>query len=329
MKLSVVVIGRNEGERLRACLQSVLAMERAGFDMEVIYVDSRSTDHSVALATELGAVCISLTEGLTTAARGRNAGWRRATGEFVLFLDGDTLLEPRFVADTLPMFDQPDLAIVWGHRREWDWKGSVYNRALDLDWLHPTGWIEYCGGDSLFRRQALEQADGFDETLSAGEEPELSRRLTAMGWRIFHVDALMTRHDLAIRSFRSYWKRATRTGHAYSEVSERFEKTDKPFWTAELKRTRSRALVLLTAPVLMLLLALVLRSVWPIAIAAVFAALMIARTAWKARWRSDNRVTLLLYAVHSHLQQIPIYLGHVRYRRTRQRGQRVALVEYK
>ena len=327
--LSVVVIGRNEGERLRACLQSVFAMEQTHLELEVIYVDSRSTDSSVMIAEQLGAKCVVLTEGPTTAARGRNAGWRVAKGEYVLFLDGDTLLQPRFVQDVLPMFEMKHLAIIWGHRREWNWKASVYNRALDLDWLHKPGWIGYCGGDSLFRRSALEQSGGYDENLIAGEEPELSRRLTAMDWQIFHVDLLMTQHDLAIKTVGAYWKRATRTGHAYSEVSERFAKTGEPFWTEELKRTQSRAVVWMATPVVALVLAVLLKSLWPIGIALLLAVLVIVRTAYKAQWRSDDKVTLLLYAVHSHLQHIPIWLGHLRFKRSQKRGAKVALLEYK
>src|SRR5580698_9159558 len=90
--ISVVVIGRNEGERLRRCLQSVLSMAHDNFQTEIIYVDSGSTDGSVSLAEAMGAKAIALQPERPTAALGRNAGWRLATGSIVLFLDGDTIL---------------------------------------------------------------------------------------------------------------------------------------------------------------------------------------------------------------------------------------------
>ena len=81
-KLSVVVIGRNEGARLRRCLESVHAMRR-DWNMELIYVDSGSSDGSVALAERLGTKTIVLTPLRPSAALGRNAGWRAATGEIL------------------------------------------------------------------------------------------------------------------------------------------------------------------------------------------------------------------------------------------------------
>ena len=97
--LSVVVIGRNEGARLERCLQSIRAMEKPDGEVEIIYVDSASTDGSPQLAESFGAKVIVVQPKRPTAALGRNAGWRAASAPFVLFLDGDTILHPRFVVD--------------------------------------------------------------------------------------------------------------------------------------------------------------------------------------------------------------------------------------
>lgn len=327
--LSVVVIGRNEGERLRRCLASVQGMQRGDWDVELIYVDSASTDDSVAIARSMGFATIPLAAGDTTAAKGRNAGWRKASGEIILFLDGDTALAERFVLDSLPEFRDAAVAVVWGHRRELYPEASIYNRVLDLDWVYRAGWTEFCGGDALFRRDALERSGGFDEGLIAGEEPELCRRLTAQGLRILHVDRAMTQHDLAVMRFNQYWRRAVRAGHAYSEVAQRFATTNNPFWSDDARRGRNRALAWIFAPVLALILSLGLRVWWPLFLMAAIAIAVVLRTAWRARWKSNNASTLLLYGIHSHLQQIPMYWGQLRYQKTRQRGSKTALLEYK
>ena len=88
--LSVVVIGRNEGARLAKCLDSV-GKVRGVEVKEIIYVDSASTDGSPELASQFGAVVIVVRSERPTAALGRNAGWRRAESDLVLFLDGDTV----------------------------------------------------------------------------------------------------------------------------------------------------------------------------------------------------------------------------------------------
>ena len=85
----VVVIGRNEGERLRACLLSVM---HTG---PVVYVDSDSTDDSVRMARGLGAEVMALDLTVSfTAARARNAGFKRLMElapdlSYVQFVDGD------------------------------------------------------------------------------------------------------------------------------------------------------------------------------------------------------------------------------------------------
>ncbi len=326
--LSVVVIGRNEGERLRRCLRSVAAMRHSHFDIETIYVDSGSVDGSVALAASTGVRTISLQPERPSAALGRNAGWREAQGEFILFLDGDTVLDPDFVADSLPEFAEARVAVVWGHRRELDTERSIYNRVLDLDWIYAPGWTPFCGGDALFRRSMLVAANGFDETLIAGEEPELCRRILALGGRILHVDRPMTGHDLAMTRWSQYWRRATRAGHAFAEVSERFRGTENPFWLDASEGNERRALALGGLVLAALAGSILLGSVWPALLGAAALGLLAARTAWKARWKSSSPVTLALYGIHAHLQQIPIYVGQLQYRRSRRKGQRLALIEY-
>ncbi len=119
--LSVVVIGRNEGDRLERCLKSVAAMDPIGGAVEVIYVDSASTDGSAERAAGLGVKVIRVAPERPCAAVGRNAGWKAATAPIMLFLDGDTVLAPGFVVDSLHEFDDPKVAVVSGHRREIIW----------------------------------------------------------------------------------------------------------------------------------------------------------------------------------------------------------------
>lgn len=326
--LSVVVIGRNEGARLVRCLQSVAAMEHPGFEFETIYVDSGSDDGSVSIAEKLGVRPIALGQTRPTAAQGRNAGWRAACGSIVLFLDGDTIVDPCFAAQSLAAFDDPAMAVVWGHRRETLETGSLFNRVLDLDWIYAPGFTAFCGGDALFRRTTLDAAGGYDETLIAGEEPELCRRIAALGGRILHVDRPMTGHDLGITRWGAYWRRATRAGHAFAEVSARFAHTPDPFWLAESRRNALRAVVLLGVPTFGLGLSLARASGWPLGLAAGCLAALAARTAWKARWKSGDRLALALYGIHSHLQQIPIFIGQVTFWMNRRTGRRAALVEY-
>lgn len=323
--VSVVIIGRNEGERLARCIASVGAMQPADFDVEAIYVDSDSTDNSPQRAAAMGARVISVHPERPSAALGRNAGWQMANGEFVLFLDGDTELHPEFVARALSSLANPAVAVVWGHRREAHPEQSLYVRALDLDWIYPPGPSDFCGGDALMRRAVIQQVGGFDASLIAGEEPELCQRIRAQNHLIQHIDVPMTRHDLAITSFNAYWRRAFRAGHAYAEIAARSAGSTDPLWQTDARRNFLHGTLILFAPALFLLAA---ASTWLALSLASLASLLLIRTMIRCRWKTADRRTRLLYALHSHLQQVPILFGQIAFHLDTWRGSQRKLIEY-
>jgi GT2 family glycosyltransferase len=328
IRVAVVVIGRNEGERLRACLDSVLAMDYPRDLFDILYVDSASTDDSIALVESLGVRTIAL-DGRTTAARGRNAGWTQTSAPFVLFLDGDTLLHPLFVRNALPHFQDPSIAGVFGDRREMRTADSIYNALFDLDWNTQPGFTLYFGGDALVRREALVEVDGYNESLIAGEEPEMCRRMRERGYRILHVAEPMTGHDLAMHTFAQYWRRSLRTGHAYAEISALYSNTADPLWSAESHRNVVRGLFWLAAPAGCAVASIALRSWLPIGLFAAGAVAVGARSATRASAKTRSPRLLLAYALHSHLQQVPIFLGQLRFWLERRKGRRSAIIEYK
>ncbi len=327
--LSIVIIGRNEGERLTRCLQSVGLMRDVEGGAELIYVDSASTDESPEIASNFGAEVIVLHGGVQTAARARNAGWQRASAPYVLFLDGDTILNPHFVQTALEVLGSDEsIAAVWGHRRELYPERSIYNRVLDLDWIYPAGNTDFCGGDVLMRRSVLVEVDGYDPGLPAGEEPELCRRLRARGYRIVHTDAAMTGHDLNMTRFGQYWRRAMRAGYAYAEVSNRFAGTGDPMWSQESRRNLRNGSFWLAWLVGSLALS-AFKSLWILPWFALLIALP-ARSAWKARSRAPGQKgLLLLYGIHSQLQQVPILFGQLRYLLDRNSGKQRTRIQYK
>jgi cellulose synthase/poly-beta-1,6-N-acetylglucosamine synthase-like glycosyltransferase len=246
-----------------------------------------------------------------------------------MFLDGDTELASDFVAESIAEFDDPRVGVIYGHRREVDARKSVFTRVLDLEWIHPPGPSDSCGGDALVRRSVLEELGGFDETLIAGEEPELCWRIRSHGWIVLHVDRNMVKHDLDITRLSQYWRRAIRTGYAYAEVSRRFRATEPPLWKAESKHNQINGTVILGLMLGGSSLCVVLRSVLPIAATISIVLALAIRTAVRNRWKGSDSITLLLYGLHSHLQQIPILFGQMKYHLQRRRGIVPQLIEYK
>lgn len=219
--LAVVVIGRNEGERLRACLQSVIACTAV---QTVVYVDSGSTDGSAKLAHSLGCFVVDLNmDEPFTAARARNEGFARALLNapnitHVQFVDGDCEMVPGWLNGALQFLaNHPEVAVVCGRRRERFPVHSIYNRLCDIEWNTPVGRARSCGGDVMMRADALRLVGGYKASLIAGEEPELCVRLRAMGWKIWRLDLEMTLHDAAMLHFSQWWKRSKRAGYAFAE----------------------------------------------------------------------------------------------------------------
>jgi hypothetical protein len=215
----VVVIGRNEGERLRRCLDSV-----TGGGAVIVYVDSGSTDDSVAMARQRGVTVVGLDMNLPfTAARARNAGFRELQTlapalPNVLFVDGDCEVAPTWPAAALAFLGgHADVAAVCGRRHERHPERSVYNRLCDIEWDAPTGSVRSCGGDVMMRTAALQAMGGYRDDLIAGEEPELCVRLRQAGWRIWRLPNEMTLHDAALLHIGQWWRRAQRGGHAFAE----------------------------------------------------------------------------------------------------------------
>lgn len=316
-RIGIVVIGRNEAAHLRGCIASVRSMRYPPDAIELLYVDSDSTDGSAELAEAEGVRVLRLSGAPMTAARGRNAGWRALDAPFILFLDGDVVLEPDFIVRSLPRFEDPQLVSVWGVLREMHPRASIYNRICDLDWIFPSGEAEFFGGIALVRRAGLLEVGGFNEQLRAGEEPELSRRLRGRGWKILHTDEPMALHDLAMTRLSQYWTRLVRGGLAYAQIAEMYGGTADPMWTGVSRNNLRRGSFWLTLPLLMLGCALAFHSAWPLVLVMLLIAVMVLRTAWKSRQRSRSWMTLLLFGIHAHFQQVPILLGQWRYWRSR------------
>lgn len=234
LTIGAVVIGRNEGQRLVACLASIPADVGS-----IVYVDSGSTDDSVALARAAGAHVVALDmDQPFTAARARNAGLD-ALGDvdLVQFIDGDCTLQPGWIEAARSVFsERPNAAVVCGRRRERFPEASVYNRLCDAEWDTPVGPAKACGGDALMRTAAIKAVAGYNPTLIAGEEPELCLRLRAGGWEVWRIASEMTLHDAAMTRFGQWWKRARRAGHAYAEGASLHGAAPERHWVAETRR---------------------------------------------------------------------------------------------
>lgn len=321
--IGVVVIGRNEGVRLKRCLASLV-----GAAQLVVYVDSGSTDASVRMARELGVEVVELDMTMPfTAARARNEGFARLqqlqpTIAYVQFVDGDCEVVSGWLAKAQAfLHEHPAVAVVCGRRRERFPQRSIYNLLCDLEWDTPVGEAKACGGDALMRAGAFAAVAGFRPELIAGEEPELCVRLRAAGWKVWRLAEEMTLHDAAMTRFGQWWRRTLRAGHAFAEGAFLHGAAPEQHWLRESRRAwlwgLGIPLVILLAGFIFGWLALLLLLIYP---------LQIVRLAVRgARSPRENWLQALFLV----LGKFPEMLGQVKFLWRRLGAGKSTLIEYK
>lgn len=325
-RVGLVVIGRNEGQRLRQCLLSVI--EKVA---HIVYVDSGSTDGSIEMAQSLGVSVVELDLSTPfTAARARNEGFAHLLQantqiEFVQFVDGDCQVVEGWIERAQSELEaNPQVAVVCGRRRERFPEQSIYNRLCDIEWDTPVGEAKACGGDSMMRVEALQQVGGFNPTLIAGEEPELCVRLRQKRWKILRIDADMTLHDAQMTHFSQWWKRTLRAGHAYAEGAWLHGRSSERHW---VKESRSIWFWGLLLPLL------VLGTVWPSheisLLLLVGYPLMTYRIYRSQQQRGFSSKDTALYALSCMLGKFPMLQGQIQFHLSRLLGLRRNLIEYK
>ena len=328
MSVGIVVIGRNEGPRLERALASA---RDAG--CPVLYVDSGSSDGSVAQATALGVPVHELDPARPlSAARARNEGAARLLAahpdiRFVQFLDGDCVLAPGWIAHAAGVLDaHPECAAVIGQVLERDAGASAYNRLCALEWRSAPGELTdfgALGGIAMMRAAVFQALGGFRPEVIAGEDSELGVRMALAGHTVRKLDHPMATHDAGMTRFAQWWTRAVRGGHA---IGQRFalnggapardcarEHASTLFWGAGLPLAILASAIPTRGASLALLLA------YP---------LLAARVAWTRRRMGDTPGDALLYALFIVPTKFANALGLLRYYLNRS-ANRYRIIEYK
>jgi len=197
MRLSIVIPAFNEDRLIERCLHSVAASLAAhikpGFTSETIVVDNNSTDNTASLAKQAGAQVVF--EPINQIGRARNAGAAVATGDWLLFLDADSVLSPELLGDILYVIKSKTYVgcgstlsmpgLPWwasGILRFWT------QISIRLHWA--AGALFVC------RRDAFVEVGGFSQELYALEEIDLSKRIRTWGRQHQLKFTILTAHPL-------------------------------------------------------------------------------------------------------------------------------------
>jgi len=323
MNIGVVIIGRNEGERLRICIESIVK-----FTNRVVYVDSGSTDGSVSMVLGMGLAVIELDMHIPfTAARARNEGCKLLRKlspglSYVQFVDGDCELVGDWLEKAAAFLNlNKNVAMVCGRLRERYPEHSIYNMLCDTEWDTAIGVTKACGGIAMVNIEAFEAEAGYRPDLIAGEESELCVRLRASGWQIWRLDAEMALHDAAMTRFGQWWKRSIRGGYAYAEGVRLHGASPERHRVKESRRIWMWGLGIpaVTAGLV------IYSGAWGLAILLIYPAQVVRLALRGTRSVKENWLRALFLV----LGKFPEVIGQMNYFYNRLAGKTARLIEYK
>lgn len=188
MKISVVVPVYNGAPTVARTLAALRDLDAGPDDVEVIVVDDGSTDGTARIVEGFPVRLVRQANG--GPAKARNAGWRSAGGEIIVFTDGDCIPPRGWLRCLLPHFADERVGAVAGSYDIAN-PGSLLARVIqaEIAYRHRrmAGFVKAGGTYNLaVRRSILEAVGGLDENFPAasGEDNDLSYRILKQGWRI-------------------------------------------------------------------------------------------------------------------------------------------------
>lgn len=191
MKLSVIVPAFNEERLLPATLVNL--KERVPPPFELIVCDNNSTDRTAEIARAAGATVVF--EPVNQISRARNRGAAAATGDWLLFIDADSIPSRSLIEETLREIAS-GTCLAGGATVEFETRDLFVRFWLAL-WNATSRLMRWAAGSFIFcEASAFREVGGFSEALYAGEELDLFRRLKRLARRRGRRIAILHRHPL-------------------------------------------------------------------------------------------------------------------------------------
>ncbi len=197
--ISIVVIGYNEGKNLERTFNAILNMDFDNSKLELIYVDSGSSDNSIEIAKTFTDKIFVEKEN-PGPARNRNRGMVEASNDIIHFIDGDVIIGEKYLKRAVDVINAGTANGVVGYLKELSNKG--WNKIL-LSYKPKLkeGPVRFTSAGGTYSRKAILNVNGYDERIKRGEEPELGERFYDAGYKIWYIDEMMGIHNYGVTSF--------------------------------------------------------------------------------------------------------------------------------
>jgi len=200
-RLSVCVIARNEAPRLPALIDSLAPLETLPFEVELILVDSASTDETAEIAESAFAQVIVLEDSphLSPAA-GRYVGTERASGDWILYLDGDMTLCEEFIPTLADLCSRAPATTGWVGQNRYIYDDGTTRENAKGDSGEATV-VPHIGGAVLLPRTLVMEVGNWNPRLFSNEEIDLYSRIRGLGGCVRFRGIPMVRHNARTEGF--------------------------------------------------------------------------------------------------------------------------------
>jgi cellulose synthase/poly-beta-1,6-N-acetylglucosamine synthase-like glycosyltransferase len=206
--VTVVVPALNEEKFLARCLRSIKNLEYPSEFIKLIVVDNGSRDKTREIANQYADIVLDIPP--KSIANARNAGAAKAAMDIVAFIDADIVVHPKWLANAIPHFSDPQVVAVGSYpdviQEESNRLQQTWSRLCRSDSDEPT-LVEWLPSANLIvRRSAFEQVHGFDENLITCEDSDLGYRLKNIG-KVVYVPGALVYHLREPKTFREFFKK--------------------------------------------------------------------------------------------------------------------------
>ena len=212
-RVSVYVPAYNAGEYLSRCIQGLLSQTHS--PDEILVVDDGSQDGTAAIARKYAQVTVVQHEKNLGLGAARNTAFRAARNELVASLDADCVAQPNWLETLLLNMDVQRVAGAGGRLVEAvresiadRWRCAHMQQEWGAERIEEPLFLFGC--NNIFRKSAVLDAGGYDETMRTnGEDANMSRRLKAKGWSLVYDPSAIARHmrhDSVGSVLNAYWR---------------------------------------------------------------------------------------------------------------------------
>ena len=219
-KISVIIPAHNEERYIASTIESIKAQRYPSEYVQIIVVDNNSTDKTKELAQKAGATVIDCPHGLVGAVR--NKGVSHSDGAILAFIDADCEAPPNWLSTAVSHLDQSGLGAIGGpcllpQRTTWVERTFTTTPKLSENEVQ-----RLAGSSMIVRRSDFEAIAGFDESLSAGEDDEISARIRSSGFKILSTPECAVVHNGYPKSLRAIFAKQLWHGRNQLEAAESF-----------------------------------------------------------------------------------------------------------